>query len=466
MAEIIRQKRNGRVLTTDEINFWIKGVTTQEIPDYQTTAMLMAIYFKGMTVPERSALTQAMASSGDMLPANKGEIRIDKHSTGGVGDKTSLVLAPLLALFGVKVPMISGRGLGFTGGTLDKLDCIPGFNARLSNTEIEKVLNQCNCMIIGQTEKLAPADKKIYSLRDVTSTVDEISLITASILSKKLSENLTHLVMDVKCGSGAFMKDLSSATALAESISSTANAANVQTSCLITRMDFPLGVFTGNFCEDYEILEYIEPQSSYLRDFENLIINGSLTDIAFAGNAAHPRNNLVLVTTALAMQMIQLVTADNYQKIKIQIHDHWASGRLKEKFYEMVKLQGGNLSVLEKKRVEFSNLLSHENWYEYRAPQKGFLNACDGEALGHLMVELGAGRKKAEDSIDPEVSLQMLKSQGERVEQNEVILRIWPGVAPRLAPEKITEKLNTIFTVESKAAGMAPYIYQVTPAKV
>jgi pyrimidine-nucleoside phosphorylase len=431
MNEIIARKKAGQKLTQQEIETFIRGVTSGEIPDYQVTALLMAICWRGMDVTERSYLTRAMAESGRKLDFSsvKGT-KVDKHSTGGVGDKTSLMLAPWLAAAGKKVPMISGRGLGFTGGTLDKLGAIPGYHFETDPVKLTALLKNTGCFIIGQSADIAPADKKIYALRDVTATVDEISLITASILSKKLAEDLDELVMDVKCGSGAFMQTLPAAKALAKSIADTARAAGVKTTCLITAMDFPLGRYTGNTIEAYEAFEFCRPTGIYIETANKLYVKKA--GLSREELLVQP---LVEITMELAAAMLDDHSrTDKKARTKaIQtLMGLWQSGTLEKKMEEWLAAQNGDLNGLRKKAREILDAFAQEkakDVHYYRAPGKGYLSHADGRAIGNLMVELGAGRKKSDDSIDESVSLEMLKHRGEVCKTSDAILRIYkPGL--------------------------------------
>ncbi len=427
MNEIIARKKAGLKLTKAEIERVVRGVTTGEIPDYQITALLMAICFQGMDVEERSQLTRAMAESGQRLDFSgvKG-IKVDKHSTGGVGDKTSLMLAPWLAAAGRKVPMISGRGLGFTGGTLDKLAAIPGYFFEHEQVKLSAHLNATGCFIIGQSADIAPADKKIYALRDVTATVDEISLITASILSKKLTEDLDVLVMDVKCGSGAFMQNLEDARALATSIANTANKAGVKTTCLITAMDFPLGRFTGNTIETWEAFEFCKPNGVYFETAVKLYVKK-----AKLSREQMLVASLVEITVELAVAMLDPTSRTNKtarKKATDKLMELWQNGSLRQRMETWVKAQQGDVAGLEKKGEQILKAFAtndSKTVHNYRAPAAGFFAHADSRAIGNLMVDLGAGRKKSTDTVVDQVSLEMLKYPGEAVKKGESILRIY-----------------------------------------
>lgn len=421
---ILRKKRNGEKLTKEEIYFWIEGVKKQTIPDYQTAAMLMAIYFQGMDVEERSYLTLAMRDSGELMDfSQSGRYVIDKHSSGGIGDKTSLILAPWLACCGVVIPMVSGRGLGFTGGTLDKLESIDGFRVALNQEERKKAILEHGFFFAGQSAEIAPADKKLYALRDATETVEEISLITASILSKKLAEGLHGLVLDIKCGSGAFMKNLNEAQNLANSLVKTAQNAGVTCLALITRMDFPLGRYAGNLCEVFEAYEFVKPHSLYHNIFQNRIKwDSQSSTITLEGGIQGVEDNLVWVTTALAVAMLQLSQNISGEEALQKLNQVWQDGEVLSKLEKAFQYQGGELKKFLEKLHRAKKIW--ENGYSFVAPQDGYLNSCNGAMIGNLLVELGAGRKVAEDSVDPLVSLEMIAWEGKKLKAGEPICRI------------------------------------------
>ncbi len=462
MKDLLRKKRNGETLSEEEIRFWIAGVKSGSIPDYQTTAMLMAIFFRGMTIPERRALTIAMRDSG--VPMDFSELKayvIDKHSSGGIGDKTSLMLAPWLAACGLKVPMVSGRGLGFTGGTLDKLESIPGFKIDLNAENRTKALRDIGFFMCGQTAEIAPADKKIYSLRDVTETVEEISLITASILSKKLSEGLHGLVLDIKCGSGAFMKDLEEAERLAVSLTDTARAAGVDCRALITRMDFPLGEYTGNLNEVYEAIEFMQPGSEYHRIFQERI-KASATqpgELQLLGGITSVKDNLTFVTTALAAQMLMMGKNLSISEALEELNFHWESGEVLRLFQKMTAFHSGDFAAYEERVAHVKQRWEHG--FTFNSPADGYLTHCRGADLGNLMVELGAGRRIAEDKIDHEISLQMTAWEGKKLAKGEAICRIYKNNLSVDEQVKITTALANIFTITDRAEMPAPYIYKV-----
>ncbi|MBS0617883.1 MAG: thymidine phosphorylase [Spirochaetes bacterium] len=449
MNDIIARKKAGQKLTNEEIQKFVSGVTSGEIPDYQTSALLMAICFRGMDVEERSQLTLAMAASGKKLNFRtvKGR-KADKHSTGGVGDKTSLILAPWLAAAGVKIPMISGRGLGFTGGTLDKLAAIPGYRSDYRAGKLRTLLKRNGCFIVGQTKDIAPADKKIYALRDVTATVDEMSLITASILSKKFAEDIDTLVMDVKCGSGAFMQNLGDARALAESIFDTANKAGLFTLCLVTQMDFPLGIYTGNAIETWEAREFCDPKNIYRAAAEKIYIKRA--QLTAAEHLVAP---LVEITIELA---IALLDPHGAQKDITRaaalgnLFSLWDSGALKRHFSEWIAAQHGDETAFAEKATAILEKLAQNDAPEtvaIYAPQAGYLTACDARALGNLMVELGAGRQRSADTIDDRVSLEMCATRGDAVDSQAPLCRIYKPHLSQPEREKVQHIATAAFTV-------------------
>lgn len=398
---LIQKKRDGHELTREEIETFISWLKTEEIADYQTSALLMAIYFQGLSLDETVALTRAMAKSGTQyhFPQIDGP-KIDKHSTGGIGDKVSLILAPLAAACGLIVPMMSGRGLGFTGGTLDKLEAIPGFKTQLSEFEFTSVLSKVGCAMTGQTEAITPADRKLYALRDVTGTVESIQLITASILSKKIAEGSEGLILDVKVGSGAFMKNQGEAQKLAKSLLRVSKRLGLPSKALLTNMDQPLGYAVGN---RVEVLECIE-----------ILRNEKKPD--------HSSLDLRELTIHLCAQMLFL--AGRVQKItegrKLAL-SKLTDGSAWEKFCALVQAQGGNLNSVtwEALRKE-EGLLSTQ----FLAQESGYLCKMDGEAIGQILIALKGGRKKAQDLIDPSVGLLFHRKLGSRLKIGDPIATI------------------------------------------
>ena len=376
-VELIKKKRAGISLSGDEIDYLINGYRDLKIPDYQFSAFLMAGFINGFNDSETAALTNSMLCSGKVLDLKKLKgVKVDKHSTGGVGDKTSLVIAPIVASLGIYVPMISGRGLGHTGGTLDKLESIPGFRTNLNLNEFVSLLKKCLCGLIGQTKEIAPADKLIYSLRDVTGTVESIPLITASIMSKKLAEGIDGLVLDVKTGSGAFMKTIKDSEALTNSMIKTANAFDKKVIAFITDMNQPLGNYIGNWLEVYESIQILKNKKSD-KDLTDLCLNLAGAMIFLAGKSKS--------------------ISDGKKKALKQIEN----GEAYHKFLEIVKLQGGDVRLIENPdkypKSKFSKKIT--------SPQSGFLNKIDTYKIGMASLELGAGRKTKEEKIDPKAGI-------------------------------------------------------------
>jgi pyrimidine-nucleoside phosphorylase len=406
-VDLIRKKRDAGELSREEIEFLVSGYTRGEIPDYQMAAWLMAVWIRGMNRSELAALTEAMLYSGEVL--NHSEIpgkKVDKHSTGGIGDKTSLILAPIVAAGGLTVPMISGRGLGHTGGTLDKLEAIPGFNVNLSLKEFRRVLGECGMGLIGQTAEIAPADKKIYALRDVTSTVENIGLICASIMSKKLAEGIDALVLDVKTGSGAFMKKEEDAIRLAEVMVETGKRMGKKVVALITDMEQPLGRMAGHSNEVAESIEVLKGRGP--ADLRDLSLELSAW-MFFLGE----RTNSVEEGRRLAETMI-------------------ATGQALEKLRQGIRLQGGEEGVVdEPERLPAARLHFH-----VASTASGFITGTDCEQFGIALAMLGGGREKKEDKIDHGVGLEFHKRIGDRVEKGEPLATIHYNSDAKLAEAK------------------------------
>jgi len=384
---LIEGKRDGGELSACEVTALVEGFTADAIPDYQMAAFLMAVNCRGMTAAETRALTLAMRDSGEVLqfPEDARPI-VDKHSTGGVGDKVSLVLAPLLACLGCRVPMISGRGLGITGGTLDKLESIPGFSTELSSEQIIEQVQSIGVAMGGQSETIAPADRRLYALRDVTGTVPSIPLITASILSKKLAENLDALVMDVKFGSAAFMQTEGEARALAESITALAIECGVQTAAILSPMDMPLGRAAGNWLEVREAVDCLDGQGP--EDLRELVLDCA---------EALPGVDRTAAASALD------------------------DGRARAKFDELLAAQGTDMQAFEAKLKEE---VSAPAVAELRAPSSGIVTRCDARLIGELVRDLGGGRQTKESVIQLEVGVDRLVKSGEQVEESAVLGRI------------------------------------------
>jgi pyrimidine-nucleoside phosphorylase len=402
--DVIRKKRDGIELSSAEIEELVRAYTQGEIPDYQVSAWLMAVVLKGMTRPETAALTDAMLHSGEVLDLSSLPVKkVDKHSTGGVGDKTSLVLAPLAAAAGIAVPMISGRGLGHTGGTLDKLEAIPGFNVNLHVAEFRRVLEVCGCAMIGQTAEIAPADRKLYALRDVTGTVESPYLICASIMSKKLAEGIDALVLDVKTGSGAFMKSESDAVFLAELMVETGERMGKQMVALITDMNQPLGNMIGNALEVVEVVEVLRGDGP--DDLRELCIE--------------------LGGWMLHLGGVCPTVADGKRQSAKLI----SSGKALEKFREMVELQGGDARVID----DATRLPQARHILQVTSAKAGYLASIQCEQVGSACVILGGGRERKEDSVDPAVGIVLHKKVGDRVAAGEPLATIYYNAEERAA---------------------------------
>lgn len=387
--ELVRKKRDGETLNAEEIAFFVKGLADGSVTEGQVAALAMAVFFKGMSVDERVALTLAMRDSGDVMDWSSIDAPVlDKHSTGGVGDNVSLMLAPALAACGAAVPMISGRGLGHTGGTLDKFDSIPGYQTQPDNDVFKRVVRDVGCAVIGQTSNLAPADKRFYAIRDVTGTVESIDLITASILSKKLAAGLQGLVLDVKWGSGAFMGSLEEAKTLAESLVLVANGAGLHTTALLTDMNEPLASAAGNAVEMQNAVDFLKGSS----------IDNRLWDVTVAlGGELLATGGLALNSAAGANMMRQA----------------FESGAAAEKFAKMVSALGGPSDFLEKAELYLAKAPFEAPVY---ADREGYVTAVNTRALGLAVVALGGGRTSAADTIDPSVGLVALAGVGNSVD--------------------------------------------------
>ena len=428
-VDIILSKRDGATLTRDEIRFFVDGVTAGTLPDYQASALLMAILLRGMTAEETAWLTDAMVDSG--VRVDLGDIpgvKVDKHSTGGVGDKTSLILAPLAAACGVPVPMMSGRGLGHTGGTLDKLEAIPGFRVNLSREEMKAALAKIGCAMIGQTAQIAPADKKLYALRDVTGTVESIPLISASIMSKKIAEGIDALVLDVKTGSGAFMKTEADSRTLAESLVAIGSASGVKTEAIITAMDSPLGCAVGNALEVIEAFDVLRGRAP---------------------------EDLTELTLALCAQMLILGgKAKDEAQARQRLEEVRKSGAALEKFREIIRWQGGDPAVVDHPE----RLPRADRTTEVKAAQSGFVGAIDSEGVGLAAVALGAGREKVDSKIDPAVGFTLLKKVRDPVAAGEALVRIHHQSDSPVAD--VEARLRKAFRMSATAPAKRPLVLE------
>jgi pyrimidine-nucleoside phosphorylase len=406
-VDLIRKKRDSGEHSREEIDFLVSGYTRGDIPDYQMAAWLMATWLRGLTLTETAALTEAMLHSGEVLDLSAlAGRKVDKHSTGGVGDKTSLILAPIVAAGGLTVPMISGRGLGHTGGTLDKLESIPGFNVNLSLDQFRQVLRECGMGLIGQTAEIAPADKKIYALRDATSTVESIGLICASIMSKKLAEGIDALVLDVKTGSGAFMKREQDAVRLAEIMVDTGKRMGKKVVALITDMDQPLGRAAGHSSEIIESIEVLKGQGP--ADLRDLSIELSAWMFYLGERTPSLEQGRRLAETMIA------------------------TGQACEKFKHGIKLQGGDERVIE----EPQRLPQARSHVEVVSESDGYITGTNCEHFGTALAMLGGGREKKEDAIDPGVGLEFHKRIGDAVKRGETLATIHYNAEAKLAEAK------------------------------
>lgn len=395
ITEIIRKKRDGYALSEEEINFFVNGYVSGEIPDYQISALLMAIYFNDMNDEETVFLTKAMLNSGEKVDLSKIDgVKVDKHSTGGVGDKTTLICAPIAAACGVKIAKMSGRGLGHTGGTVDKLESIPGFNTSIDRERFFDTVNKTGICVVGQSGNLCPADKKIYALRDVTETVDKICLIASSIMSKKLASGSDKILLDVKVGSGAFMKDLPSAEKLAETMVRIGDGEGKKTRALITNMDIPLGNAVGNALEVAEAVETLN------------------------GNGPE---DLTLVSVELAAGMISLATGESVEICREKARKAIDDKSALKKLADMVKYQGG-----DERYIYDSSLFKKAKYStDFCCRKDGYISRIDAEKCGIACVRLGAGREKKEDKIDYSAGLVFLKKTGDRVSSGEAVATLY-----------------------------------------
>lgn len=424
MYDIIEKKRDGNQLTDEEIAFFVKGYATGEIPDYQASALCMAIYFQGMTARETATLTMEMVHSGDVVDLSKIDgIKVDKHSTGGVGDKTSLVVAPIVASLGVRMAKMSGRGLGHTGGTLDKLESIPGLSVAIESERFAHIVNEVGVAIISQTGNLVPADKRLYGLRDVTATVDSLPLIASSIMSKKIAAGADKILLDVKCGSGAFMKTVDDAIALAKEMVSIGEEVGRTTVALITDMGRPLGMCIGNTLEVAEAATTLQGKGP--KDLTDICVElaGNLLHLAGKGD----------MDTCRDLARAQIANGEGFAKLK-----------------EMVAAQGGNAALLD---TPFEMLVQPRPSRELRAAHTGSIFAMDTERCGIASVALGAGREKKEDTIDYSAGIVLAKKTGDSVQAGDVLATLYAANEDLLdAGEKIFTDALDIREQEAVAA--------------
>lgn len=429
MYDIIEKKRNGNELSKEEIEFFIKGYTDGIIPDYQASAFCMAVYFKGMTENETVLLTEAMANSGDTVDLSMfGTLSADKHSTGGVGDKTSLIVAPIVASLGGKVTKMSGRGLGHTGGTVDKLESIPGYKTTLSGDDFISQVERVGMAIIGQSGNLTPADKKLYALRDVTATVDSIPLIVSSIMSKKIAAGSHNIVLDVKCGSGAFMKTLDDAEILANEMVKIGKGCGRNTAALITDMDRPLGSAVGN---SLEVIEAVQ------------VLKGELD------------NDLKEVCVSLASELISLVLSVSHCEALTMVNNALNSGKAFEKMKEWIFAQGGDVSFIE----NTDKFPKAESVYNVLADSDGYISSMDTEKIGLASVILGAGRENKEASIDFSAGIMLYKKTGDKISKGEKLATLFTN--NKMSLEDAEKMYRSALFVSSVNPERKPLIYKV-----
>ena len=427
--DVIRKKRDGEQLSRAEIDFFIAGITHDDIADYQVSALLMAIYLNGMNEDEQQALTEAMLRSGITLDfSNIAKPKADKHSTGGVGDKTSLIIAPLVAACGVCVPMISGRGLGHTGGTLDKLESIPGYRVNLSTKEFQEVLERVGFAMAGQTAELAPADKKMYALRDATSTVEAIPLIVASIISKKGAAGLDAMVIDVKVGSGAFMRDEARARALAKALVKTGNSCGIRTRALLTDMNQPLGRAVGNSLEVKECIELLR------------------------GDAEPGARPVLDLSLELSAHMLVLAHVDDsIEAAHARLQRVLESGAALECFRANVAAQGGDARVCDDP-AKFLPLVSES--IKVESPRSGFITEIETTEIGHAIAALGGGRVRIEDKIDPTVGFTAEKKIGDKINSGELLGTVY--ARDQSQARETAARIQAAYRVSEASQSQAP----------
>ncbi|MDX1689541.1 MAG: thymidine phosphorylase [Acidimicrobiia bacterium] len=429
MKDLLERKRDGQALRPEELRWIVAGYTSGDIPDYQMSSLLMAIVFRGLDGDELPAWTDAMLRSGDVLDfSHVAAPKVDKHSTGGVGDKVSIALAPMVAACGVAIPMMSGRGLGHTGGTLDKLETIPGFRAELDPAEFRRVMERTGLVLAGQSETLVPADRKIYGLRDATGTVPSIPLIASSIMSKKLAEGLDGLVLDVKVGTGAFMKSLERARELARTMVDIGSAHDTEVRAVLTRMDQPLGHEVGNACEMVESVEVLRGE----------------------GPA-----DLVEVTFRLGEEMLLLArVADDRVEARRRLEEAVDSGAALDKLAEVAEAQGGDPAVIH----EPDRFASAPNTHVVEASRAGHVTRCDALDVGVAALRLGAGREQTDDHIDPGVGIRVEAKLGDEVEAGDALAVVRWSDEDRLAA--CLDRLDAAFAVDDEAPDVPPVVIE------
>ena len=429
MVDLIHKKRRGEELTDEEIRFFVNGVTDGSLPDYQISAFCMAVVFQGMSDRETATLTDAMAHSGDEIDLSEfGTLSVDKHSTGGVGDKTSLILAPIVAACGAKTAKMSGRGLGHTGGTVDKLESIPGYRVELSIDEFLKQSREIGVCVIGQSADLAPADKRLYALRDVTGTVEAIPLIVSSIMSKKLAAGAHSIVLDVTVGSGAFMKDIASAEELAQKMVDIGRRCGRNMAAIISNMDEPLGHAIGNTLEVIEAISVLKGET---------------------------KGDVYEISLELAAAMLSLVHGIPHGEARAMANEAVASGRAFEKFREWIRFQGGDESFV----LDVSRFPKAHYSHEVLSPESGFITRMETEAIGNAAGLLGAGRMTKSDKIDMAAGIILDKKTGESVKKGERLCTLYTEKEDTLGPAE--EEFLRSFSFGRKAPEEKPLIYRI-----
>ena len=430
ILEIIEKKRDKKELSKEEIEYFIKGYTNDKIADYQASALIMAMYLNGMTKQETTDLTIAMANSGEKLDLSRlNEVIVDKHSTGGVGDKVSLILLPLVASLGVPVAKMSGRGLGFTGGTVDKLESIPGYQTGIDIHKFVENVEKVGISMISQTLNLAPADKKIYSLRDSISCVESIPLIASSIMSKKIASGAQKIVLDVTCGSGAFMQSKEKAEALAEEMIEIGKLANKETVCVLTNMDEPLGYAVGNSLEVIEAIHFLKGDMP--EDVKEVVLELGAYMVKLAGKGADIEEN------------------------KARLLENIENGKGYEKFIQLVENQGGDISY-----IKDTNQFPKANYIENVYSQKdGYIQSMNAKAIGKIVCDLGAGRIQKEDSIDNAVGIILNKKVSDKVEKDDVLVTIYANSKEKIEDAK--KKVLEVIKIENKEVAKPKMILEI-----
>ena len=428
-VDIIEKKRNGESLTQEEIHFWIEGYVNESIPDYQVSALCMAIYFQGMNADEIAWLTHEMMHSGDVFDLSDIEgIKADKHSTGGVGDKTSLSLAPMVASCGLKIAKMSGRGLGHTGGTLDKMESIEGLSISLDDDAFKNQVNEIGIAIIGQTKQVVPADKKLYSLRDVTATVPSIPLIASSIMSKKLASGADTILLDVKFGEGAFMKTPEEAEILAKTMISIGNKLGRDTRAIISSMEQPLGNAIGNALEVKEAIATLKDEGP--EDFKELCMHAG------------------------SIMLMQGKIASNEQEARALLQENISNGKALEKLIHMVKAQGGNIEQIKHPET----LPKAKKQIEFFSKEEGYIQRLNASELGTLAMQIGAGRRVKEDNINHAVGIVLNKKDGDFVQKGDLLAIVHTDT--ELSEEWIRD-FYQCFEIDEKEQQKTPLVYKV-----